>query len=240
MMDLEELEKTLNIKFRNKNLLKNAFIHRSYLNEHSEEKLPNNERLEFLGDSILAFVVSTYLFQNHPDSQEGDLTNFRASLVNSKSLSEVAKRLNLGKFLYLSRGEETTGGREREYLLANTVESLIGAIYLDSGIEKVSSFIKNYILNNLGEIIEKELYKDFKSKMQERSQEVFSITPTYQVIIEEGPDHNKKFRLGVYLGKLLVSEGEGKSKQEAEQKAAKAAYESDWNILRERLKKILK
>jgi len=239
-MDLEELEKTLNIKFRNKNLLKNAFIHRSYLNEHSEEKLPNNERLEFLGDSILAFVVSTYLFQNHPDSQEGDLTNFRASLVNSKSLSEVAKRLNLGKFLYLSRGEETTGGREREYLLANTVESLIGAIYLDSGIEKVSSFIKNYILNNLGEIIEKELYKDFKSKMQERSQEVFSITPTYQVIIEEGPDHNKKFRLGVYLGKLLVSEGEGKSKQEAEQKAAKAAYESDWNILRERLKKILK
>ena len=239
-MDLEELEKTLNIKFRNKNLLKNAFIHRSYLNEHSEEKLPNNERLEFLGDSILAFVVSTYLFQNHPDSQEGDLTNFRASLVNSKSLSEVAKRLNLGKFLYLSRGEETTGGREREYLLANTVESLIGAIYLDSGIEKVSSFIKNYILNNLEEIIEKELYKDFKSKMQERSQEVFSITPIYQVIVEEGPDHNKKFRVGVYLGKLLVSEGEGKSKQEAEQKAAKAAYESDWNILRERLKKILK
>ncbi len=239
-MDLEELEKTLNIKFRNKNLLKNAFIHRSYLNEHSEEKLPNNERLEFLGDSVLAFVVSTYLFQNHPDSQEGDLTNFRASLVNSKSLSVVAKRLNLGKFLYLSRGEEATGGREREYLLANTVESLIGAIYLDSGIEKVSSFIKNYILNNLEEIIEKELYKDFKSKMQERSQEVFSITPTYQVIIEEGPDHNKKFRVGVYLGKLLVSEGEGKSKQEAEQKAAKGAYESDWNILRERLKKILK
>jgi len=239
-MDLEELEKTLNIKFRNKNLLKNAFIHRSYLNEHSEEKLPNNERLEFLGDSILAFVVSTYLFQNHPDSQEGDLTNFRASLVNSKSLSEVAKRLNLGKFLYLSRGEETTGGREREYLLANTVESLIGAIYLDSGIEKVSSFIKNYILNNLEEIIEKELYKDFKSKMQERSQEVFSITPIYQVIVEEGPDHNKKFRVGVYLGKLLVSEGEGKSKQEAEQEAAKTAYEFDWNILRERLKKILK
>ncbi|OGY23632.1 MAG: ribonuclease III [Candidatus Woykebacteria bacterium RBG_13_40_7b] len=227
-MDLAELEKNINIKFKNKDLLRNAFIHRSYLNENSKEKLPSNERLEFLGDSVLSLVTSEYLYQKYEDRSEGDLTSFRASLVNSQALSKVAGKLGLGNHLYLSRGEEGTGGRSRQYLLANTLEALIGALYFDQGIKVAEKFIKKHILVYLNEIISNESYRDFKSRLQELAQEKHGITPTYKVLAEEGPDHAKKFTLGVMLQSKLLASGNGKSKQEAEQRAAQEALES-WN-----------
>lgn len=219
----EELEKTLGFSFKDKDLLKTAFIHRSYLNEHPEEKLPHNERLEFLGDSVLGFVVSEHLYQKYPNHPEGDLTNFRSSLVNARTLSEISQKLSLGKFLLLSKGEEATGGRERQYILANTFESLLGAIYLDNGIENARSLISRELLPELDEIINKKLYKDFKSAFQELSQEKRNITPTYRVISEEGPDHNRTFTVGVFLNEEQIAVGSGKSKQLAEQEAASSA-----------------
>jgi ribonuclease-3 len=225
-MDLEQLQKELKINITDKNLLKNAFIHRSYLNEHPEEKLPNNERLEFLGDSVLSFIVSEHLYNQYPLHPEGDLTNFRASLVNAKALSVIARELNLGEYLLLSRGEEASGGRTRQYLLANTFEALLGAIYLDKGIEIARKFVHNQVLPFLPNIIESKTYKDFKSLLQEMSQEKKGSTPTYKVLTEVGPDHAKTFTMGVYLGDDLLSQGSGQSKQEAEQAAAKKALES--------------
>lgn len=220
---ISEIEKNLGLDFKDKNLLKSAFIHRSFLNEHPEEKLPHNERLEFLGDSVLGFVVSEHLFKEYPDHAEGDLTNFRSSLVNARSLAEAAKRLDLGKYLFLSKGEEATGGRDRQYLLANTFEALLGAIYLDSGIVPAEKLIREELLPSLTNIIDKKLYKDFKSGFQEVSQEKVGVTPVYKVLEETGPDHNRSFKVGVFLNEELVGEGEGKSKQIAEQEAAKAA-----------------
>lgn len=225
-MDLEKLEKELNLKFKNKDLLKNAFIHRSYLNEHSDEPLPHNERLEFLGDSVLAFVVSEHLYEHFPNHPEGDLTNFRASLVNAKSLAKIARALKLGEYLLLSRGEEASGGRNRQYLLANTFESLLGALYLDQGTQKARQFVHETVLPSLDEIIEGKLYKDFKSQLQELSQEKVGTTPNYRLMSEQGPDHAKTFTMGVYLESRLVASGTGQSKQEAEQEAAKQALES--------------
>ena len=222
---LTDLEKKLKIQFKDKNLLKSAFIHRSYLNEHEEEKLSNNERLEFLGDAILGLVVSRHLYEAYPKSPEGDLTNYRSSLVNAKTLSKAAGSISLGDYLFLSKGEEATGGRQRQYILANTFESLIGAIFLDIGIDKVNIFIKDNLLGYLSEIIEKRLYKDFKSHLQEKSQESFSLTPTYKLVKEEGPDHAKTFKIAVLLDKKKVAEGTGNSKQEAQQEAAKSALE---------------
>ncbi len=218
-----EIEEKLKLDFKDKNLLKSAFIHRSYLNEHPEEKLPHNERLEFLGDSVLGFVVSEHLFKNYPNHAEGDLTNFRSSLVNARSLAEAAKRLDLGKYLFLSKGEESTGGRDRQYLLANTFEALLGAIYLDSGIKPAEKLISEELLPLLTNIIDKKLYKDFKSAFQEVSQEKVNVTPVYKVLEETGPDHNRNFKVGVFLNEEEAGVGEGKSKQIAEQEAAKAA-----------------
>lgn len=218
-----ELEKKLAINFKNKNLLKTAFIHRSYLNEHPKETLPHNERLEFLGDSVLGFVVSEHLYKEFPSHPEGDLTNFRSSLVNARSLASVSKRLDLGKYLLLSKGEEDTGGRERQYLLANTFEALLGAIYLDLGIEKASSLIHRELIPDLVEIIDKKLFKDFKSAFQEIAQEKTNTTPTYRVLEESGPDHNRTFKVGVFLGDKNIGIGVGKSKQTAEQEAASTA-----------------
>lgn len=223
--NLADLEKKLKIKFKDQDLLKSAFIHRSYLNEHSEEKLPNNERLEFLGDAILGLVISKHLYEAYPKSPEGDLTNYRSSLVNAKTLSKAAASLALGEYLYLSKGEEGTGGRQRQYILANTFEALLGAIFLDPGLDKVTTFIENNLLIYLSEIIEKRLYKDFKSHLQEKSQEQFSLTPTYKLIEEKGPDHAKTFKIAVILDKKKMSEGSGPSKQEAQQQAAKIALE---------------
>lgn len=220
---VEEIEKKLKLDFKDKNLLKSAFIHRSYLNEHPEEKLPHNERLEFLGDSVLGFVVSEHLFKEFPNHAEGDLTNFRSSLVNAKSLASAAKRLDLGKYLFLSKGEEATGGRDRQYLLANTFEALLGAIYLDSGIDPAEKLIQAELLPSLTNIIDKKLYKDFKSAFQEVAQEKVNVTPVYKVLEETGPDHNRNFKVGVFLNEEQAGVGEGKSKQTAEQEAAKSA-----------------
>ncbi|HSX57661.1 MAG TPA: ribonuclease III [Candidatus Saccharimonadales bacterium] len=221
----EELEKNLKINFKNKDLLKSAFIHRSYLNEHAEEKLPHNERLEFLGDSVLGFIVSEHLFNTYPDKPEGDLTNYRSSIVNARTLAEVAKDLSLGKYLLLSKGEEATGGRERQYLLANTFEAFLGALYLDLGIKPCSELLNAHLIPRLNSIISQKLYKDYKSAFQEKAQEKVNITPIYQVIEETGPDHDRTFKVGVFLGEEKAGEGAGKSKQLAEQEAARSALE---------------
>lgn len=225
-MDLSNLENKLGLNFKDKNLLKTAFIHRSFLNEHPKERLPHNERLEFLGDSVLGFVISNYLYKKYPNHPEGDLTNFRSSIVNAKILAKVAQDLVLGDYLYLSRGEEATGGRGRQYILANTYESLLGAIYLDHGLEEATKFITNSLIPHLGQIIKKKLYKDYKSQLQEISQARFNITPSYKLISEKGPDHTKIFEIGAYLDKKILAKGTGQSKQASEQAAAKIVLEN--------------
>ncbi len=225
-MDLSNLEEKFGLKIKDKNLLKSAFVHRSYLNEHPNEKLSHNERLEFLGDSVLGFIISNYLYNKYPTHPEGDLTNFRSSIVNARILSKVSKDLSLGGFLFLSKGEEATGGRERQYILANTYEALLGAIYLDQGIEQATKFVNTTLIPHLSEIIEKKLYKDYKSQLQEISQARFNITPSYKLISEKGPDHSKTFETGVYLDKKLLAKGVGDSKQSSEQEAAKFALEN--------------
>lgn len=218
--NLSSLEKKLGLRFKNKNLLKQALIHRSYLNEHPEEKLDHNERLEFLGDAVLELVVSEYLYQNYTNP-EGELTSWRASLVNTDSLSDLSKKLGINDFLFLSKGESKSTGKARNVILANTFEALIGAIYLDRGFKTAKKFILKKLIIKLPEIIQKELYKDPKSKFQEIAQAKFKITPTYKVLKEEGPAHEKKFTVGLYLGEKLISQGEGMSKFEAEMEAAK-------------------
>ena len=220
-MDLKNIEKEINIVFKQTSLLKTAFIHRSYLNEHPGETLSHNERLEFLGDSVLGVIVSDYLYEKYPNKPEGDLTNYRSSIVNARILSQVAKELSLGKYLFLSKGEEETGGRDRQYILANTYESLLGAIYLDQGLAVSARFVRKNLITHLKEIVDKKLYKDFKSKLQELAQEKFNITPSYKVLSEQGPDHSKIYETGVYLNKKLIGKGVGNSKQNSEQEAAK-------------------
>src|SRR3972149_9423364 len=207
--NLGNLETSLKLKFKNKDILKNAFIHRSYLNEHPEVSIPHNERLEFLGDAVLGLIVSEHLFNKYPNHPEGDLTNFRSSLVNARILSKVAKDLGLGEFLFLSRGEESTGGRQRQYILANTYEALLGAIHLDQGLTESSRFVDKTLLPNLQEIIKKKLYKDYKSLLQELLQAKFNVTPSYKLISERGPDHSKIFEIGVYMKEKLLAAGSG-------------------------------
>jgi len=222
MNNLSSLEKNINIKFNNKDLLQQALIHRSYLNENPDFYLKDNERLEFLGDAILEMVVTEHLYNNYPNP-EGELTNWRAALVNTKMLAKVASRLEINNHLLLSRGENKDTGRARQYILADALEALIGAIFLDQKYEKASEFIKKNILKELPNIIDQKLYKDPKSDFQEKSQEKVGITPTYEVIKEWGPDHSKSFIVGLYLDKELIAKGQGVSKQEAQEKAAKAA-----------------
>jgi len=226
MKDFSLLEKKLGLKFKNKDLLTQAFCHRSYLNENPDFPLEHNERLEFLGDAVLELVVTKYLYQKYPKKSEGELTNWRASLVNAKMLSEVAKDLDFNDYLLLSRGETKELGKARQYILANTSEALIGAIYLDQGSDVCQKFIKKYLITKLPEIIEKGLFKDAKSSFQEEAQERVGITPTYKVLDEWGPDHAKHFIIGVFLGQDLVAKGEGSSKQEAEEEAAKNALKT--------------
>ncbi len=223
MKDLSLFEKKLGLKFKNKDLLTQAFVHRSYLNENPEFGLQQNERMEFLGDAVLELVVTEYLYKEYPEKAEGEMTNWRAALVNAKMLTLVAEQLGFNDFLLLSRGETKELGKARQYILANTFEALIGALYLDSGYEAADKFIKNYLIKNLPEIIKTGSYKDSKSHFQEQAQEKEGITPFYKIIKEWGPDHKKKFTVGVYLNENLVTEGEGYSKQEAEEEAAKKA-----------------
>lgn len=225
MKDFSLLEKKLNIKFKNKDLLAQSFCHRSYLNENPDFHLDNNERLEFLGDAVLELVVTEYLFAKYPKRPEGDLTNWRAALVNAKMLSETAQELGLNDFLLLSKGETKELGKARQYILANTYEALVGAIYLDLGYEPAKEFIHKNLIKKLPLILEKGLFKDAKSGFQEESQEKTGITPIYKVLDEKGPDHAKEFTVGVFLDKELVAKGKGSSKQEAEEAAAKKAME---------------
>lgn len=225
MKDFSLFEKKLNLKFKNKDLLTQAFVHRSYLNENPDFPLFHNERLEFLGDAVLELVVTEELYKEYPKKSEGELTNWRAALVNSKILSEIADELGFNDFLLLSRGETKELGKSRKYILANTFEAMIGAIYLDQGYGVCRDLIKKHLIKELPLIIEKGLYKDAKSLFQEEAQEKVEITPTYKVLKEWGPDHAKHFIIGVFLEKELIAEGEGSSKQEAEDEAAKKALE---------------
>lgn len=208
--------------FKNKDLLKQAFIHRSYLNE-TKEKLSSNERLEFLGDSILSFVVSKYLYDTFPDFNEGLLTNIRSLVVNTKSLARIAKEFKLGQFLMLSRGEEESNGRENESLLANVVEAVIGALFLDQDIEAVKEFILSILAPKIDEIVSKKAFKDPKSLLQEFVQSQKQNSPLYKVLHEDGPPHAKIFTIGVFIQEEAMGQGIGRSKQEAEEAAAKEA-----------------
>lgn len=224
------LQKKIRIKFKNPELLSQAFVHKSYLNEHKGEVRADNERLEFLGDAVLELVTTEFLFSKFKESEEGQLTSFRSALVKGKHLAEVSKKLELGNYLLLSRGEEKSGGSEKSYLLANTLEALIGAIYLDKGFKSAHKFISRHILAGLGEILKKGLHVDAKSHLQEMAQEKKGLTPSYKVLKEEGPDHNKVFEVGAYLGEELIGKGHGSSKQKAEQSAAQNALKTGkWN-----------
>lgn len=225
---LSELENNLGIVFKNKNLLIEAITHRSYLNENPKWNLDHNERLEFLGDAVLELVVTEYLFKKYKEP-EGILTSWRAALVNSKILSEISKKFDLNSYVLLSRGERKDEGRARQYILANALEAIIGAIYLDQGYPKAKEFIKKNIISQLPIVIKNKLYKDPKSLLQEEAQERLGITPTYQVLEEWGPDHEKKFKVGVFLGKELIGVGIGLSKQEAQQRAAEdSLHKKGW------------
>lgn len=218
--DLKKFEELIKINFNNKELLRQAFLHRSYLNEHREVKTDHNERLEFLGDAVLELVVTDYLYKQYPQKTEGVLTAYRAALVNANTMSDVASKLGMNDYLLLSRGESKDTGRARQVILANTIEALIGAVYLDQGYERTASFIAENLFGKTEEIVTKNLWQDAKSFFQEKAQEVDGITPMYKVISEVGPDHNKRFTVGVYLGSEIIAEGQGHSKQEAEQSAA--------------------
>lgn len=220
---IEELEKSLGVKFKNRQLLKQGLIHRSYLNEVRGKRLESNERLEFLGDAVLELWTTEKLFHHFPDLAEGVLTNIRAALVCTESLAESAQKLSLGKHLYLGRGEDKNGGRKNPSLLANTFEAVLGAIYLDSGWQTAAKFLdrelskKLLLLGKTGDI------KDAKTKLQELVQATKRITPSYKIIKEEGPDHAKVFTSAVYFNKDKIACGKGQSKREAEEKAAQKA-----------------
>lgn len=221
--DFSEFEKQTGIEFKDKYLLREAFTHRSFLNESKEKGLAHNERLEFLGDAVLELVATDYLYKKYPKEPEGNLTAYRSGLVNANTLSNVAMDLRLGDFLLLSKGEAKDIGKARQYILANAIEAVIGAIYLDQGYDGALAFISKNILPLVDDIVGKGLWQDAKSSFQEKAQEERGITPTYKVIKESGPDHDKLFSVGVFLNEELIAEGEGKSKQDAEQAAAKAA-----------------
>lgn len=224
--DFAKFEEVSGIIFKDKDLLRRAFTHRSYLNENRGTELTHNERLEFLGDAVLELVVTEYLYQKYPDSNEGDLTAYRASLVNAITLSEAAQKINVNDFLLLSKGEAKDIGKARQYILANTMEAIIGAIYLDQGYDASKYFISKNLFHLIDKIIEEKSWIDAKSKFQEKAQEWMSVTPIYKILKEEGPDHDKQFTVGVFLNSELVAEGTGKSKQEAEQIAARKALEA--------------
>lgn len=221
MKDFSLLEKKLGLYFNDKNLLAQAFTHRSYLNENPKLDLSHNERLEFLGDAVLELAITEHLYKKYPDKAEGEMTNWRAALVNAKMLAILAEELDFNDFMLLSRGEEKELGKARQYILANAFEAFVGALHLDLGYEAADKFIEKHLLSKLPEIIKKKLYKDAKSHFQEEAQDKESITPAYRVLKEYGPDHKKKFTVGVFLGDEIIAEGEGYSKQEAEEEAAK-------------------
>jgi ribonuclease-3 len=225
-LDKPELEKILGVKINNPDVYLSSFTHRSYLNENRGFNLPHNERLEFLGDAVLELAATEYLYKNY-DHPEGELTNFRSALVNYKMLSDIARRLELEQFLLMSRGEAKDTGRARQVILANCIEAVIGAIYLDGGYEQARNFIEREVLVELPKVISGNTYVDPKSRLQELVQEKRGITPTYSVVSETGPDHNKEFVVAAMVGTTEVGRGIGPSKQEAELAAAEDALKQN-------------
>ena len=224
----EELEQKIGTNFINKELLTTALTHRSYLNENTSWHFDHNERLEFLGDAVLELIVTEYLYLNY-SNPEGEMTNWRAALVNSVMLAKVAGKIDLNNHLLLSRGEAKDTGRARQYILANAVEAIIGALYLDQGYEAAKNFIMTFVIDELPGIFEEKSYRDPKSRFQEEAQERVGATPSYHVLEEWGPDHAKHFKVGVYIDRELIGSGTGASKQEAQQSAADDALaKKDW------------
>lgn len=223
MIKFPNFEKKTKVIFKNKKLLEQAFIHRSYINENPNTALSHNERLEFLGDAVLELVVTNFLYRKYPKYTEGELTALRSALVNAVIISEIATDVGMNDYLLLSKGEAKDNGKARQYILANTYEAYVGALYLDQGIEVVDKFINKTLLPKTEEIVSKKLWRDSKSLVQEKAQEFVNLTPSYKVLNETGPDHDKHFTVGIYFGINLIAEGKGKSKQEAEQKAAEVA-----------------
>src|SRR3989344_759011 len=223
MAELPEFEKRIGHSFKDKRFLEQAFTHRSYLNENREAGREHNERLEFLGDAVLELVVTEFLYSKYPEKPEGDLTAYRAALVNTQSIADAAGKLGMNEFLYLSRGEARDTGRARQIILANAFEALIGAIYLDAGYPASKEFIAAQLFHKTDDVVSKRLWQDAKSRFQELSQEKHGITPAYKLLDQTGPDHDKRFVVGAYIGKEKVATGEGRAKQEAEQDAAQKA-----------------
>lgn len=221
--ELSGLEERIAYTFKDKKLLEQAVTHRSYLNENPQWPVGHNERLEYLGDAVLELVVTEYLYEHYPSTPEGEMTNWRAALVNATMLAGVTAHMDLNEYMLLSRGEARDTGRARQYILANAIEALIGAMYLDGGYQPCKEFIGHFVLTRLPDIISKRLYRDPKSLLQEEAQDRISVTPTYQVMEEWGPDHARQFKVGVYLGRELAGEGQGESKQDAQQAAAEDA-----------------
>lgn len=219
MTDFSAVEHSIEIVFKDKRLLEKVFIHRSYLNEYNEAS-ESNERLEFLGDAVLELVATEFLYKKYTRMTEGELTAVRSALVRREHLAVAAKQLDLGTQLLLSRGEALSGGSQKDYILANTVEALIGAVYLDQGMQTATKFINKYLLHDVEDIVAQKLYVDSKSKFQEIAQDLLAITPHYSMIADEGPDHDKKFIMGLFLHHEKVAEGTGTSKRKAEEDAA--------------------
>ncbi len=222
-MNLDELQKQLGVKFKDIELLKRSLTHRSILNEKKNKGIQHNERVEFLGDAVLELIVSEHLFHQYPDRPEGELTSFRSAVVNTSSLGDTSRNLNLGKYLVMSKGEEMTGGRDKEYLLANVFEAVLGAIYLDQGYDVAKEFVKRHLTTKIPKIVKYRLDIDPKTKLQEKSQRLLKCTPTYKVINEDGPDHDKIFTVLVKINGEAYGEGSGPNKQKAEEHAASEA-----------------
>jgi ribonuclease-3 len=229
MIQFSDFEKKTGVIFKSKDLLKQAFIHRSYINENPNVALSHNERLEFLGDAVLELIVTNFLYKKYPTYTEGELTALRSALVNAIIISEVASMIDMNTYLLLSRGEAKDTGKARQYILANTYEAYVGAVYLDQGYTVAEKFVTTSLLPRTEEIVAKKLWRDAKSLVQEKAQEHALVTPSYKVLSEAGPDHDKHFTVGIFFGSSLMAEGKGKSKQEAEQAAALAALkEKNW------------
>lgn len=220
-------EQKLNIEFQNKSLLQQAFIHRSYINEHKGTDLEHNERLEFLGDAVLELVVTDFLFEKYPDVAEGRLTAYRSALVRTESISAAARAMGMNDLLMLSKGESRDEGKARDYILANTFESFVGAVYLDRGYDAARSIIKDALFDTIEEIIAEGSWRDAKSYVQEKAQEIYAETPRYELVSSEGPDHDKNFVMAIYFGDKEIAEGAGNSKQKAQQDAAQKAIQSE-------------
>ncbi len=226
MTDLAQFQKVVGVTFTDESLLQTAFTHRSYINENRDVATEHNERLEFLGDAVLELVTTEFLFTKYPEKPEGDLTSYRAALVNTMTISRVATALGMEEYLLLSKGEAKDTGRARQYILANTFEAVIGALYIDQGYDAARDFITTHLLPLTDEVVEKGLWQDAKSRLQEIAQDKLSVTPHYDIVKEEGLDHDKVFTVAVFFGDERVAKGTGHSKQGAEKVAARRALET--------------